>query len=270
MKLQLTNNFRPYFDQIARLVQYLRTVDDSAFVPRSDIVGALGLSERQVKHLSNEAIEFGLIKPKIFLLTELGKVIADKDGFFERLETLWIIHYNISCNPEWVVWHRMVNQVIPSNETITISETALPYFDDLKNHFSQRTIEDKLPKEIGVVLWTYAHSSLAKLNFLEQVDTGEYRRSYPVDVPPLAFLVCLLTYRDKTTQGATAMTVEETARGENSPGMVLNLPESTVRQLLNQLHDTGLVRLEQFGDLDQVRFSDGLTRQQVLQHIYAG
>jgi len=38
--------------------------------------------------------------------------------------------------------------------------------------------------------------------------------------------------------------------------------------LLNRLHDSGLVRWEQFGDLDQVRFSEELTHTEVLYRIY--
>jgi hypothetical protein len=268
MKLQLTNNFRPYFDQLARLLLYIRKTGNNTNIPRSQISEALGLSDRQVKHLSNEAIEFGLIHPKTFLLTDFGEIIVDRDGFFEKIETLWVIHYNISSNPEWVVWNRMVNVVIPSNDTITISDVVFSYFGDLKSEFSEKTIADKLPKEIGVVLWTYAHSNLAKLKILEQIDSRKFQRLNPVDVSPLAFMVCLLIFRDKTTHGATAMTIAEISRGENSPGMVLNLPESIIRSLLNQLHDTGLVRLEQFGDLDQVRFQENLTKEKVLQRIY--
>ena len=268
MKLQLTNNFRPYFDQISRILQYLLTQSDRSRISRNELVSVLGLSDRHVKHICNVTIEFGLMRSRFLILTEIGKIIAKKDGFFDRLETLWFAHYSISSNSDWVVWHRVVKDVIPNNETLKIVDVARDYFSDLSAHFSEKTLEDKLPKEIGVVLWTYANSKLARLALLRQEKTGEYLRGTPVNISPLAFLTCILTYRDRYTEGATAMTVHELIYGENSPGVILNLSESQVRSLFDAIHDTGLIRLEKFGDLDQVRFGDGDSVASVLEMIY--
>ena len=64
------------------------------------------------------------------------------------------------------------------------------------------------------------------------------------------------------------MTIEEICTGKDSPGMVINIPEYQIRSLFEKLHDTNLIRLEQLGDLDQVRFSDGLTETKILKRIY--
>ena len=267
MKLQLTNNFRPYFDQIARMMQY-ELAQGKSRITRDELIAGLGLGQEQIKRLSTISIEFGLIKPRTLVLTNPGRVIAQNDSFFEYLETLWFLHYSISSNSDWVVWHRIVKDVIPKNETLKIMDMARDYFSDLSDHFSEKTLADKLPKEIGVVLWTYANSKLSRLGFLRQEKTGEYLRSTPVDIPPLAFLTCILTYRDRQTEGATAMTIHELVYGENSPGVILHLDEAKVRRLLDDIHDTGLIRLEKFGDLDQVRFTDGLSTEKVLERIY--
>lgn len=268
MKLQLTNNFRPYFDQIARMLQYDITQNDRSRISRDELVDELGLGQEQIKRLSTISIEFGLIKPRTLVLTDAGHVIAQYDGFFDFVETLWFVHYSISSNPDWVVWHRMVKDVIPNNETLKIVDVARDYFSDLSDHFSEKTLEDKLPKEIGVVLWTYANSKLSRLGLLRQEKSGEYLRGEAIEIPPLAFLTCILTYRDRYTDGATAMTINELVYGKNSPGIILHLDEAKVRRLLDDIHDTGLIRLEKFGDLDQVRFFDGLTVETVLERIY--
>lgn len=268
MKLQLTNSFRPYFDQIARILQYEIARKDKSKISRDELVTELGLGQEQIKRLSTISIEFGLIKPRTLVLTNPGRVIALNDGFFKYSETLWFMHYSISCNSEWVVWYRMVKDVIPNNEIIKIANVTRDYFSDLSSHFSEKTLGDKLPKEIGVVLWTYANSKLARLDLLHQEKTGEYLRGIPVEISPLAFLTCILTYRDRYTEGATAITVHELAYGENSPGTILHLNEAKVRSLLDAIHDTGLIRQEKFGDLDQVRFTDGLSTEKVLERIY--
>lgn len=268
MKLQLTNGYHVNFDQISRILQYLLTTGSRKKIPRQEIVATLGLSDRYVENLISISVGFGLVKSRTSILTPLGRIIAEKDGYFERIETLWIIHYIISSNPEWVVWYRIVNQIIPMNDNIVISEVTLTYFSDLKSSFSERTLKEKLPGEIGAVLQSYIKSSLARLNLLRQEQTGYYHKDTPVDIPPLAFLYELLYFRDMTTISASALPIKEIEKGKNSPGMVMNLPEYVFRDLLNRLHDSGLVRWEQFGDLDQVRFSEDMTLTEVLYRIY--
>jgi hypothetical protein len=269
MKLQLTNGYNPHFDQITRIMQFVLMNNDRARIPRVEIINGLGMSERQIENLASVAVGLGLLNPRSYTLTALGRAIAKEDRFFERIETLWVIHFIVSSDPQWVVWHRIVNQVIPGHETITTADIADEYFHDLTNKFSKKTIKKKLPKEIGAVLWTYANSELSRLHLLRQDEFGVYQRGSPESIPPLALLVCILEYRERYTNAATALMIKEICGGENSPGMVLNLPEATIRSSLNQLHDTGLIRLEQFGDLDQVRFSDSLTKEMVLQRIYS-
>jgi hypothetical protein len=268
MKLQFTNGYHPHFDQISRILQFVFANNNRARIPHVEIINGLGMSERQIENLISVAVGFGLINSRVYTLTPLGRIIVEMDGFFQRIETLWAIHYIVSCNPEWVVWHRIVNQALPNHETITITDIAEYYFRDLTNYYSKKTIQKKIPKEIGVVLWTYANSELSRLCLLRQDGIGVYKRGSPDIIPPLALLVCILNFRERYTNEATALIIEEICKGENSPGMVLNLPESTIRALLDQLHETGLIRLEQFGDLDQVRFQDNLTKEKVLQRIY--
>jgi len=268
MKLQLTNGYHVHFDQISRILLYLLTVEGRKKIPRQEIVATLGLSDRQVESLISVSVGFGLVKPRTSILTPLGKIIAEKDVYFERIETLWIVHYIMSSNPEWVVWHRIVNQILPINDRIVISDVALPYFSDLKSSFSERTLKEKLPGEIGAVLHSYVQPSLSRLNLLRKEQAGIYHRDTPVDIPPLAFLYQLLHFREMTAISASALPIEEIEKGKVSPGAVLNLPEYMFRDLLNRLHDSGLVRWEQFGDLDQVRFSEELTLTEVLYRIY--
>lgn len=269
MKLQFTNGYRPHFDQITRIMQFALSYEDQTRIPREEFIKALGMSERQVKHLTGISIGFGLFNSRILTLTNLGKLIAEKDSFFDRIDTLWLIHYIVSSNPQWVVWYRIINHALVDLDQITINWIVERYFSDLKDKFSKKTLQEKLPTEIGAVLWSYANSELSRLHLLHQEDIGIYQRGTPGDIQPLAFLGCILVYRERYAEKATALPIKEICYAENSPGLVLNLPEPIVRTLMGQLHDTTLVRLEKFGDLDQVRFSDDLTKEKVLSRIYA-
>jgi hypothetical protein len=213
---------------------------------------------------------FGLVRPRVTTLTPLGKAIILSDSYFDRLETLWIIHYLVSSNPEWVVWYRIINTVLPTQDHYSVEEVSNRYFTDLAIHFSERTISEKLPKEVGSVLAAYSRSELARLGILEVEGTGNFKKTNSIEVPELAFLFCLLAYRDEYSPGSSAVNIEDVCLSENSPGRVLNLPEYQIRALLGNLHNAGLVRLEQLANLDQVRLSDSLTQEYVLDRIYGG
>jgi hypothetical protein len=204
------------------------------------------------------------------VLTALGRALAERDPYFDRMESLWLIHYIASSNPAWIVWYRMVHRVFPEQDKMTAAELVAAHFGDLQGQFSARTLEEKLPKEVQAVLWTYAQSGLARLGLLRQEQTGVYLRGTPVEVPPLAFLYCLLHYRVEHAPSSTALPVAELSTDADSPGAVLRLPEYEVRALLERLQEGGLLRVERFGDLDQVRFSQELTQSLVLQRIYGG
>jgi hypothetical protein len=160
--------------------------------------------------------------------------------------------------------------VLPSQDRYTVEQISGRYFSDLAIHFSGRTISEKLPKEVGSVFAAYTRSELSHLGILGVEGTGNFKKSNPVEVPDLVFLFCLLYYRDKYSPGSSAINTEDACLAEYSPGRVLNLPEYQVRTILGNLHNAGLVRLEQLANLDQVRLSDSTTQESVLERIYGG
>lgn len=270
MKLQFTNGYRPRFDQITRILQYLHSQEGKRKVSRQEIVAALGIPDKQVENLTSMMTGFGLVLPRVTLLTPFGKAVIQFDPYFDRLETLWMIHYMVSSNSEYVVWHRIINTILPAQDQFSINQVANRYFSDLAIHFSERTISEKLPKEVGAVFAAYTRSELSHLGIITAAGTGNFIKSNPVDVPNLAFLFCLTHFREQYFPGSSALNIDEVCRAENSPGKVLLLPEYQVRSQLGYLHNAGMVRLEQLANLDQVRFTDNLTLEFVLQKIYGG
>ena len=268
MKLQFTNGYRPRFDQISRILQVLLAQDGRKKMPQQEMVESLGIPKNQVENLISMMVGFGLVQTRTNTLTPFGKKAIQADPYFEKLETLWVLHYIVSSNPEWVVWYRIVNKIIPMLDQISLERITNTYFSDLASQFSEKTISEKLPKEVGAVLASYARSELARLNILQEERTGHFVKGTPVDIPAKAFLFCILNYRDRFSPGSTAINVEDLCLAENSPGRVLNLPEYELRQLLDELHNIGIIRLEKFANLDQVRLSDILTQQSTLSLIY--
>lgn len=270
MKLQFTNNYRPRFDQISRILQFLLDKQDVKKIAYKEIVEKLGIPLNQVESLFSMMVGFGLVKHRSGLITEVGKAIAKSDPYFEKIESIWVIHYIVSSNPEWVVWYRIVNDVIPTHDRYTIEGIDSNYFSDLRDKYSEKTILDKLPKEIRAVLASYTRYGFSRLGIMLQDEDGNYLRGNQVDIPALAFLFCMLYYRDCYSPGSSAINVDDVCVSENSPGRVLNLPEYQVRALLDELHNRSLIRLERFANLDQIRIPENMTQQTALAEIYKG
>jgi len=268
MKLQFTGGYHLHFNQISRILQYSLKQNDRKRIPRQEILEVLGMTERQFENLSSMSVGLGIIKPRIFILTPLGKIIAQKDVFFDNLDTLWIIHYIVSSEAKWVVWNRLVTNIFAGNITINI-KIALPYYSDLSENFMEKSIKTKLPREIASVLDAYGEQRFKRLHILENISNGEYVRSKVVQINHLPFLYCLLHFRDEYFSGSTGLAIKDIMRMENSPGKVLYLQKYRINGLLNKLHDMELIRIENFGDLDQIRFAEGLTKNSVLQKIYS-
>jgi hypothetical protein len=255
---------------MSRILLYLLERDGTKKITRQELVSTLGIPDRQVENLTSMMTGFGLVNPRITTLTPFGKDVIQHDPYFERKETLWIIHYIVSSNPDWVVWYRIINTVLPSNDVYSVEQVSRQYFSDLAIHFSDRSIKEKLPNEVGAVFAAYSRSDLSRLGILEAEANGNFKKTNPGEVPDLAFLFCLLHYRDKHTPGSSAINTEDICTAEYSPGRVLHLPEYQVRTVLENLYNAEYIRIEQLANLDQVRLSDAITQDYVLRCVYRG
>ena len=261
MKIQFTNGYQPDFDQISRIMQYLLTQEGKSKISRKDIMSAIGLSNRKIENLTSIMTGFGLVNPRVSTLTDFGKTILEKDPYFEKIETLWIIHYIVASNPEWIIWYRIVNNVFPAQDRFEVDFVSKQYLSDLAPYISEKTFENKLPTEISAVFGAYTRTNLSKLKIIQELNKGVFIKTKPIDIPILSLLFCIFLFRESKFSGSSALTIKDICQHENSPGLVFNLPEYKIREDLENLHNSELIRLEIFGNLDQVRFSDSLSQE---------
>lgn len=267
MKLQLSNGYYLRFDQVSRILQYALGQMPCKSIPRPEFVDALGMSLKQFENLSSICVGLGVTKPRTFVLTHLGEAIAEHDIFFDNIATLWLMHYVISSEPKWVVWNRLVNQVIPENDEIS-TEIAQPYFKNLRESFSEQAMTKKIRKEVLSVLDAYSEQKFSQLHLIKKASTGKYIRRESEQIEHLPFFYCLLHYRERVYPHSTALVIQDIINAENSPGRVLYLEDYAVKNLLTILHDLSLIRIETVGDLEQMRFNDDTFKESVLKAIY--
>ena len=239
MKLELTNGYRLHFQELSRILGYINVQKGRKIIPRQEIILALGMSIRQYESLSSIMVALGLIRPSTFMLTSLGRSIAGKDLFFEKEETLWLMHYIVSSNPKYVIWHRLVTEVF-ANESLISAPSCTPYFSDLSEKYSARSLERKIPKEINAVLYAYSETQFLKLNLISKTTTGHWKREEPNKITPLPFLYTLLHHQEMIGHQSTGISMEEILSNEFSPIKVLYLKRYEVELLFDQLHNTRL------------------------------
>ena len=267
--LQLTNGFFVDFTQLARVLDYAIQHQDLSRISSEVYQTGLGLSERKAQSLSALAGAFTLLKSRVLTPTYLGKLVHRYNPYLDDMGTLWLLHYIISSDERYVIWNRLVNQVIPENTRISTA-IARSYFDDLAAYYSEGTMDDNVGSEIGAVWNVYTEQEFAHLHYLRAESDLIYARGYGDLTIPQVFLVATLLYRERYASGAATLDIDLLARAPNSPGRVFGLTERQVRDLLGRAQGFGSINVETRADLDQVRFPGDLDYLTVMQHYYEG
>jgi hypothetical protein len=266
-KLQLTKGFFTDLSQIARMLTHAVEHQDEGRIPSEVYIESMGISASRVANLISLATAFELIRSVVLTPTELGSVVHRCDPFLDDLGTLWLLHYLVSRNERYVVWNRMVNQVIPENDRFSTA-IARPYFNDLSRFYSESSMDKHLRKEMGAVWNAYTEQALRYLNYIRAESDQVYVRGDPEPVPPQFFCAAALSYRDRFAPKAVTLDVSPLAKAANSPGRVFGLTERQVRDLLEEVKRLGYLYVETRADLDQVRFRDDLTFLDAVRRYY--
>lgn len=267
-KLQLTNGYSPRFDQISRLLIYVAERQDTGRVPKADLATAVGLAENQVKNLASLATGLGLLRPVVYKPTPLAALILEHDPFFDDLGTLWLCHYNLSAEPRHVIWNRMTNTILPAASGPVTAAAVAGQFDDLREQFTGKSVAKHVPKELQAFFRAYSDYRFSRLRYLVAADGGYRLADRSAPVPDDVLLALALSYRDRAWPGSTGLEIPDLCHGDNSPGRLLNLGESALRESLEALHRRGLLGIESRANLDQIRFRPELSSLDALAGYY--
>ncbi len=266
-KLQLTKGFFADFSQIARMLTYAVEHQNEGRIPSDDYVASIGISASRVGNLSSLGTALGLIRPVVLVPTKLGSVIHQYDPFLGDPGFLWLLHYLVSSNERYVVWNRLVNQVIPENDHFSTA-IARPYFDDLSQFYSERSTKKHLRKEIGSVWNAYTQQAFQYLDFIRAESDLIYVRGNPDPVPAHIFYAAVLSYQQRFAPDVTTLDISALINPANSPGRVFGLTTRQVRDLLEEVKNLGYIYVEIRADLDQIRFRDNGNFLDVVRRYY--
>jgi len=266
-KLQLTKGFFADFGQIARVLAYAVEHQDEGRIPPDAYAVNIGVSASRLTNLSSLAAALGLIRTVVLTPTKLGLLIHRYDPFLDDLGTLWFLHYLVSSNERYVVWNRLINQVIYENDRFSTA-IARPYFADLAQFYSEHSMNKHLRKEIGAVWNAYTEQAFRHLGYIRAESEQIYVRDDHEPVPPRIFCTAVLVYRERFLPGAVTLDVAMLADGANSPGRVFDLTERQVRDLLEEVEELSYIYVETRADLDQIRFRDNYDFLDIVRRYY--
>jgi Mn-dependent DtxR family transcriptional regulator len=265
--MQLTDGYYLHFNQFSRMLQYAL---ENLIKPRilsAEYEDALGQSPRNMESLRKIMVELGLLKSNKLTLTEFGEAVAKKDLFFENHNTLWICHYNISSSIENYVWYRFTNKILTNINNYSF-EDFYKYYEDVTEYNQGKSAFKSMHKEVKAVLNAYTEQQFKYLRLIYKDYENKFQRDNQIETDPLVYLYCLLSYKENKNINATALTLNEIINDDETPSKVFHLEEPIINDILNRLHSKQLIGLEKFGDLNQARFPNHLTKELVLKEIY--
>ena len=183
------------------------------FSPNLETAYRLGLGSRMVQSLGYWLEATNLVevqsgktgdKKRSVVLSNLGKLILEKDPYFEFTATLWMIHLNLAIRQGsiWQWYYNVFNQRSFSRETCT--EAFVRY---LKEHASNQAVFRTCQREVSCLLSLYStpsnaeqidpeDSTVSQFRSLELIrknyETGNFERSSPLDrIPVEVFLAAV-------------------------------------------------------------------------------
>lgn len=243
------------------------STDSHIFQDEEKAIIEMGVGKNMVKSIKFWIDVMGVTyynKQKGYSLTEFGKALFQDnyDPYLEDIRTLWLLHWQLSSHTQAPVfaWDYMLNRwhdpdIIQSkainifiDETARLNHRVSP--STLKNHFSI-FLHTYVPTRgrKGEVLEDNLDSPLIELDLIRKVgersieDTNKHEVIYNFnkeDKPEISselLLYSLLDYREKRLQNSQKISFNQIANGHGSPGQIFKLPESCIRERLEQISE---------------------------------
>jgi hypothetical protein len=187
-------------------------------------------------------------------ITPLGKLIINASPYVDDYGLLWFFHYLMASNGNLALWSNLFDSVIQDEIEISI-QTILEKFVIFIGRWSENSITNYAPNEIGAILRTYSDYMFSNLKIIQKDEIGTYLiYSNTGIIPKFIWLCILLIYRDRYYPGASTLEIPLLYKAHYSPGRVLLKDEAVIRKILDELHNADLLAVETRLGLDQVRF----------------
>lgn len=232
-------------------------------------------------------------------ITEFGEVLFGEDGldpYLEDIKTLWLLHWKlaVSNDPPLLAWDLLLNRWHePEIARSAVLKAFLDESDKIDTNPSPTTLKDHFDTFIhtyvpthgykGVVKEDNLDSPLVELELLQKIgdrenvlDSGKlepiyrFRREEKPEISSELFLFCLFDFIIKRHPNESTLSFREIAIGHGSPGQIFKLPESDLRNRLENLENQtdGSLSYRESASIQQVHRNSDLNLNDLLGQIY--
>ncbi len=276
--------------------------DARIFSNEDDAMVEMGVGKNMVRSIRFWSISSEVVKKNgnnDFIITEFGNTIFSKYGFdpyMEDIKTLWLLHWKLSTanDPSLLAWDFLLNRW--HEPEITRSAVMMSFRDEaekIDSNPSETTLKDHLetffhtylptrgPK--GIIKEDNLDSPLVELELLQKIgdrendtDSGKrepvftFRREEKPEISPELFIYCLYDFFYKKHPNESTLSFRELSIGHGSPGQIFKLPESDLRNRLENIESQtdGYLSYQESASIQQVHRNSDVSLMDLLKSIY--
>jgi hypothetical protein len=265
-KLQVSNGYSLDAAQNAMLLTYISERPNIRKFARRDMMEGTGLSEGQTESLASIGAAIGLVTPRTTVLTPFGKLVASHDLFLDSLVTLEFCHFLGAGNVRNLIWFMVFNDLLATQKPTDQPGWSAWLRDRLAGQYTPRSLVKHVAHEVRFLLDAYTVKNFKKLNLLTESPekTFTLRRYTALQPHTLAAMIYLVGQQHQ----ARLVAFSDLYAEPGSPGRVFGLDSTTLRQMVETLHQKAWIRFEVRHGLDQIRLLDGFTHLEFLTAAY--
>ena len=211
-------------------------------------------------------------------LSELGKMILEKDKYFEDIFSLWVVHCNIAGNEQqataWEIFFNEFDYEEFTREEMEKEILAIARRRAGEQEFAEKSVTD----DCDAILRMYWKKNVSAANPEEKnvspfgvlgllkYANGVYTKVQPDlnHIPPeiVLYLMC------RCMEAGKGISIEELLRIKNGPGKILNLKRTGLVELLEQLEAAGKITMNRTAGLDMVYLPEKIEEEEILRSYY--
>lgn len=265
-KLQVTNGY--LFDpaQLAQVLSFADQHPELRKISRKQLQDGTGLADRQLESLASIGAAMGLVAPRTTVLTAFGKLVATHDLFLDSLVTLEFCHYLGAANSRNLIWFMVFNDLLVTQKPSDQAGWSAWLREQLEGKYSPRSLVKHVAHEVRFLLDAYTVNNFKKLNLIYETPekTFTLRRYSALQPLTLAAMIYLVGQQHQ----ARLVAFSDLHAVPGSPGRVFGIDATTLRQMIEHLHQKGWLRFEVRHGLDQIRLQEGFTPLEFLSAAY--
>ena len=250
----------------------------------------LGLGANMVKALRYWLQAVGLTQEpstgkRTQSLTELGKLIYERDPYLEERGTLWLLQYRLASNENLATaWYFFFNEFSMQEFTRDNFVTALKNYiamQDGATEIATRSLEEDFQCVVATYLPRYKNDDkkispennivcpFSELGLIDILNKRQkiFRKSIPAasSLNPLVVLAVIID----NAEGRKEITLTELLRSRRNIGRVFNLDSIVMLDVLYNIERLGLLKISRTAGMDVISIRRELTFLDCVKKFYA-